>query len=98
MESKYLESEIELIADKFVDAISNKEILVISHFDTDGITSAAIMIKTLRKLDKRFSVKILKRIEEETLVNLPKDKVIIFLDLASGSLDSISKLNFKTMF
>jgi single-stranded-DNA-specific exonuclease len=98
VESKYLESEIELIADKFVEAISNKEILVISHFDTDGITSATIMIKTLRKLDKRFSVKILKRIEEETLVNLPKDKVIIFLDLASGSLESISKLNLKDIF
>mgnify|MGYP001566951727 CR=1 FL=1 len=98
MESKYLESQIELVADKFAEAIVAKEIFVISHFDTDGITSATILIQTLKKLDKRFSVKIVKRLEEETIINLPKDKVIIFLDLASGSLDYISKLNLKDVF
>lgn len=98
LESKYLESQIEIVADKFAEAIATKEIFVISHFDTDGITSATILIQTLRKLDKRFSVKIVKRLEEETLVNLPKDKVIIFLDLASGSLEYISKLNQKDIF
>ena len=98
MESKYLESQIEVVADKFAEAIATKEIFVISHFDTDGITSATILIQTLKKLDKRFSVKIVKRLEEETILNLPKDKVIIFLDLASGSLDYISKLNLKDIF
>ncbi|VVB83128.1 DHHA1 domain protein [uncultured archaeon] len=98
LESKYLESQIEIVADKFAEAIATKEIFVISHFDTDGITSATILIQTLKKLDKRFSVKIVKRLEEETILNLPKDKVIIFLDLASGSLDYISKLNQKDIF
>ncbi len=98
MESNYLESAIELMANKFLDAITDREILVISHFDTDGITSATIMIKTLKKLDKRFSVKIVKRVEEETFLNLPQDKVIIFLDLASGSLDYLSKLDLKNIF
>jgi len=98
LESKYLESQIEVVADKFAEAIATKEIFVISHFDTDGITSATILIQTLKKLDKRFSVKIVKRLEEETILNLPKDKVIIFLDLASGSLDYISKLNQKDIF
>ena len=98
MESNYLESQIELVANKFVDVISNKEILIISHFDTDGITSATILIQTLRKLDKRFSVKIVKRLEEETLTKLPEDKVIIFLDLASGSLDYLSRLNLENIF
>jgi len=98
LESKYLESQIEVVADKFAEAIATKEIFVISHFDTDGITSATILIQTLKKLDKRFSVKIVKRLEEETILNLPKDKVIIFLDLASGSLDYISKLNLKDIF
>jgi RecJ-like exonuclease len=98
LESKYLESQIELVANKFAEAISNKEILIISHFDTDGITSATILIQTLRKLDKRFSVKIVKRLEEEMFNKLPNDKVIIFLDLASGSLDYISKLNLENIF
>lgn len=98
MESNYLESAIELMANNFLNASANREILVISHFDTDGITSAAIMIKTLKHLDKRFSVKIIKRIEDESLINLPTDKVIIFLDLASGSLDYLARLDLKNIF
>ncbi len=95
---KSLETEIELVANKFLEAISDKDTLIISHFDTDGITSAAILIQTLRKLDKRFSLKIVTRLEEETILKLPKDKVIIFLDLASGSLNHLSKLNLKDIF
>ncbi len=95
---KNLESNIETVADKFIEAISNKDILIISHFDTDGITSATILIQTLKKMDKRFSLKIVKRLEEETIINLPKDKIIIFLDLASGSLDHISNSKLKDVF
>ncbi len=98
MKSKDLESEIELIANKFVETIPNKDILIISHFDTDGITSATILIKTLRKLDKRFSLKIVKRLEEETISSLPKDKIVIFLDLASGSLNRLSRANLRDVF
>jgi len=98
VESKNLELEIELIANKFIEASSSKEILIISHFDTDGITSATIMIQTLKKLDKRFSLKIVKRLEEETIFNLPPEKVILFLDLASGSLEHIAKTNLKDIF
>lgn len=98
MKSKNLESEIELIANKFMEAISNKDVLIVSHFDTDGITSATILIQTLRKLDKKFSLKIVTRLEEEMILKLPKDKIIIFLDLASGSLNHLSKLNLENIF
>ncbi len=87
-----LEIEIEDKVQKFLEKSKEKEIQVISHFDTDGITSATIMIKTLKKLDKKFSVKILKRIEEDTIKNLPKDKLIIFLDLGSGNLNELAQL------
>jgi single-stranded-DNA-specific exonuclease len=98
VESKKLELEIELIANKFVEVISNREILIISHFDTDGITSATILVQTLKKLDKRFSLRIVKRLEEETIPSLPKDKIIIFLDLASGSLNHIASAGLKDVF
>jgi RecJ-like exonuclease len=98
MESKNLKLEIEKVADKFLAASENKEIFVISHFDTDGITSATILIQTLKKLDKIFSVKILKRIEDDTIENLPKNKLILFLDLASGSLDKIAENNLENVF
>ncbi len=93
-----LEKEIKVVSKKFLEESENKEIFLISHFDTDGITSAAIMIRALEKLDKRFSVKIVKRLEEEMIYELPKNKLILFLDLASGSLDHIKKAGLKDVF
>ncbi len=99
LKCKSLELEIETLVNKFTEAIkNNKDILIISHFDTDGITSAAILVQTLKKLDRRFSLKIVKRLEEEIILNLPRDKVIIFLDLASGSLNHLSKMNLENVF
>jgi single-stranded DNA-specific DHH superfamily exonuclease len=40
-EDGYLESEIRRIADKFKLLSKDKGVLVIGHFDTDGITSSA---------------------------------------------------------
>jgi RecJ-like exonuclease len=79
-------------AENFLSKTEKKEILIVSHFDTDGITSAAIFGKCLKKLDKNFSFKIVKSLDEKTIIELPKTKVIVFLDLGSGSLDDISKL------
>ena len=56
----------------------DKEIQVISHVDTDGITSAAIIIQALKKLDKNFSVKIIKSLEEQFIHDLPKEKITLF--------------------
>jgi len=98
-----LETEIQLTAKKFIETISqnnNKEILVISHFDTDGISSATIMIKALKRIDKKFSIKILKSLEEQFIYDLSneKDKIIIFLDLASGSLNYIADTQLKDIY
>lgn len=93
-----LEKEIKVISKKILKDSENKEIFLISHFDTDGITSAAIMIQALEKLDKRFSVKIVKSLEEQLIYELPKNKPILFLDLASGSLDHIKKAGLKDVF
>ncbi len=97
-EGDSLEIEIKSIVEKFLEISKDKEIQIISHFDTDGITSATIMIQTLKKLDKKFSVKIVKRLEEEFIYNLPKNKLIFFLDLASGSLNHIIKSGLKNVF
>lgn len=64
-----------------------KHIKVISHFDTDGITSAAIFSRTLVRWGKKFSLEVVKSLDEDFIKNLPEDQVLIFLDLASGSLN-----------
>jgi RecJ-like exonuclease len=93
-----LEEHIKKVCDSFLEKSKGKEIQVISHFDTDGISSAAIMIKALKRLDKNFTLKILKSLDEQAILDLPKDKVTIFLDLASGSLDYIGESSLKDVF
>lgn len=93
-----LETEIKEMAKKFLEKSKDKEIQIVSHFDTDGITSATIMVQTLKKMDKRFSLKIVKRLEEQFIENLTKNKLTIFLDLASGSLDCLANSGLKNVF
>ncbi len=64
-----------------------KPIKVISHFDTDGITSAAIFSKALQRKEIKFSLQIKKSLEKEYIDTLSDSSVLIFLDLASNSLN-----------
>jgi len=93
-----LEKEINCIYEIFSEKSKNKEVLIISHFDTDGISSAAIMIQALKEVDKRFSVKIVKSLEEDFIYTLPKEKIILFLDLGSGILNYLKKAGLKEVF
>lgn len=94
-----LEDQITAVARKFLRLCeTGKEIQVISHFDTDGITSATIIIQTLRKLDKNFSLKIVKVMDEEVINNLSKEKITLFLDLASNSLAQIKNAGLQDVF
>ncbi len=87
--------EVEKFVQEFLEYSKDKPIRIISHYDTDGITSATILIKTLKRLDKKFTVRIVKGLEEniikEELKRQPKE-VIVFSDLASGSLDYFQNL------
>lgn len=93
-----LEAGIKCAAEKFIEKTKDKDVIIVSHFDTDGITSAAIMVQTLKKLDKRFSVSIVKSLEDKLIQNLPRNKLIIFLDLASGMLNQISESGIEDVF
>tara|TARA_Y100000310_G_scaffold344813_1_gene459690 strand:+ start:2182 stop:3537 length:1356 start_codon:yes stop_codon:yes gene_type:complete len=90
---------INQLAKEFLQLInsSNKSIRIISHHDTDGITSASILAKTFKRLDKKFSIKIVKNLEKEIIEQELKrqqerKEIIIFADLASGSLDYFQNL------
>ena len=93
-----LTSQIKEVASIFLEKTKNKEIQIISHFDTDGITSATIMVQTLKGLDRRFNLKIIKNLDQDFIKNLKKNGVIIFLDLASGSLDYIKEAGLEDVF
>lgn len=97
-EDEVLEKEIQSFAEEFMKRLENKEAYIISHFDTDGITSASIIAGVLKRLDKKFSVRIVKSLEEKTIRDIPKDKLILFLDLASGSLNYIKNEKLNDVF
>lgn len=96
--NKKLNYEIQRISEKFLEKIKDKEIQIIGHFDTDGISSSAIMVHCLRKLDQKFTLKIVKGLSKKTIDSLSKNKVTLFLDLASGSLEHIKKANLQDVF
>jgi RecJ-like exonuclease len=89
--------KINNFAKSFLEKTDKKDIIVVSHFDTDGITSAAIFGKLLKRLDKKFTFRIIKNLDREFIVNLPKNKVIIFLDLGSSNIEEIIQLE-NTVF
>lgn len=70
-----------------IDALSlTKPIKIISHYDADGVASAAIIARAFQRWGKKFSLQIVKSLEESFIQQLPENQILIFLDLASGSL------------
>lgn len=67
------------------------EIKLISHYDCDGICSAAIMVKALEREEKDFCLSFVKQLTSDEILELAKEnnRFIIFLDLGSGQLEGI---------
>ncbi len=86
-----MEKRIKEAIERIERMSAQKPIKVISHFDTDGITSAAIFSRALQRWNKKFSLQITKNLEQSFIEDLPEDHLLIFLDLASGSLDYLAK-------
>lgn len=82
--------------------IDKKEtIKVISHLDADGIAAAAIMTRFLNLDKRKFSVTMIRALDEQTLKKALTEKtnVFFFLDIGSGQLNLITNiLSGKTVF
>ncbi len=88
-------SSINNLTKEFLEITKDKPVRIISHYDTDGITSAAIMTKTLRRLERKFSLRIIKGIDKKILTEELKRnsrEILLFVDLASNNLDSFQNL------
>ncbi|MFA5857079.1 MAG: DHH family phosphoesterase [Candidatus Pacearchaeota archaeon] len=88
-----IEEAIKGFSKEFIEASNKKNICIISNFDTDGIISAAIFSKTLERLNKKFSIKILKQLNKQEIDSFPKEQLIILLGMGSNNLEDISSLN-----
>ena len=105
------------IADKYADFLNfvnsqreefskqvldeREPVLLISHYDADGLTSASLSAILLRKNGVPFHLRIVEQIDEHTLSKM-KDlsyKKIIFTDLGSGEYSLIkTQLKGKKVF
>jgi len=70
-----------------------QQIRIVSHYDADGICSAAIMIKTLSRLGKDFHATNVKQLSRRVLEALAEEKhsFFVFLDMGSGQIELIKK-------
>ena len=98
--SSDLLSKIENISRELKKKFSSDGIIhIITHLDTDGLTSGAILIKILKQYDQRFSITILKQLEDSIIDELEekaskqKWKAVVFLDLGSNKLSKIRTLS-----
>ncbi|MCK4614267.1 MAG: DHH family phosphoesterase, partial [Thermoplasmata archaeon] len=76
------------------EAISGFEglVRVVSHYDADGIAAAGIMAKALLRERKRFRISFVKGINSEVFKALDHEGFVIALDMGSGQMDEIRKL------
>ena len=88
-----LNDKISKIAEEFLKTPKEKEMQIISHFDTDGITAASIIIKILKRLDRKFNTLIVKSLTQEIISQLPRNRILLFLDFASNSINYLKNLN-----
>lgn len=92
-EKFFLELERECL--KLAKALNKaKTIRFVSHLDADGLCSASIIAKLLRRYNKEFHLSIVKQLESEKIDELEKEKyeTYLFTDIGSGQLQAIKKL------
>ena len=88
------EEAIKNTAREFLKIPSSERIKLISHLDADGISSAAIIIKTLNRLGRFYSLTILPQLKYEDVEALAREKnnYYLFTDLGSGEICAFKEL------
>jgi len=82
------------VAEKLIESIAdNKSIRLITHSDADGIAAGAILARTLTRLETRFKLSCVNRIDESLIGSIIGDEysLIIFSDIGSGYLDFLKE-------
>ncbi|MFW9906413.1 MAG: DHH family phosphoesterase [Candidatus Thorarchaeota archaeon] len=78
----------QIVAEDIQKGNTNSLIYIFSHLDADGLTAASILAAALSREGFNFQLRILDRLEYETLDNLkttlPQESTVIFSDLGTG--------------
>ncbi len=81
---------------RFRDAVrfleTSEDLVVVSHYDADGLTSGAIASTILDRMGKEHEVVPVKKLDESTVKDVAnKGSAFWFVDLGSGQLDVIQE-------
>lgn len=88
-------------ANAFAVVARNEVIRVVSHLDADGLSSAAVLIKTLDRDNRRYALSTVHQLDEAIVRQLSVEpyNVVFFSDLGSGQFGLIRKyLSSKRVF
>ena len=86
---------------QFSDKLSSeKDMLVVSHHDADGITSCAITVDFLRSNGIDVEYKCIKQLDSVTIGEIEeyKDRKIVFTDMGSGQLPLLAEHGVKDFY
>ena len=83
---------IEACAASFLSLPRKSTIRLVSHYDCDGISACAIMVKALSRLNYRFTLSSVPQLDEKTFQKLKAENpdVVVFMDLGSGQLEKVA--------
>ncbi len=72
-----------------------KKVHIVSHIDADGITSASIAYRALKRAGKEVSYQFIKQLEGDEIERFREEnhEMIWFTDLGSGQLDSLTGID-----
>lgn len=79
--------------------LSEGAIRVVSHIDSDGLSSAAIITKTLKLNDQKFWLNTVKQLDDDFIGQIEKQaekkqfKAVLFLDLGAGKMEKIAGIS-----
>ncbi len=84
-------------ADILREMFSEGEVLVVSHYDADGLSAASIFTSLLEDMQVPFHLKIVEQLYPEILNEIGKlgYENVVFLDLGSGYKSLIAKMEAK---
>lgn len=85
------------VAEEIQRVNRNYPIFIFSHLDADGLTAASILATALSRADFSFQIRILDRLEYETLNylkdTLPRGSTVIFSDIGTGVAEAFLQWN-----
>lgn len=80
-----------------VEERSGGRALLVSHYDADGLAAASIMLKTLAKRGYAIHFTVVEQLTSGTIARLeklaPSYTILILVDMGSGALESLSKID-----